>query len=771
MRVLVILVIVAAGLLGHPATAASQSLTVAGCVIHFSTVGDIVDPKDKATVVGVQWRRSDGLPVEVRCPDVQIYAQEIDYWSRDERLELRGQVVFQQGGTRIAAELGTVDLKTRNGAFETATGTLQLTDRQIDRTLFGSMEPEAYFTAARIEKVGPQKYTLTDAVFSTCVQPTRRWQILTSKMSFTVDRYAIMRNARLEVKDVPLLYLPVFYYPIREDDRATGFLMPTYGSSTLRGFTLSNAFFWAINRSQDLTIYHDWFSRSGQGVGADYRYVGHGGSSGSLRFHVINERAVYDTTDPSRLVSPAKRSYNLRGNLTQLLPGRIRVQGMADFFTDAATQQLYQTDLSVFSRRTRFVRLDASGQWGRLRASAQAERNDIFYGTTTTSYRTQPRFTLSVSPSTIGNTRVYVGGSFDALSMARIPDLDRPTRRDDIFRTDANVTIRAPYSLGAALELDGQVSVRRTDWNAHRDPDTGQRVEEPLSRTLLEARVSMRGPVFSRVFNTTGNRWVERVKHLIEPAVTVMRRTPFERFDDVIAFDSSIDSIVGGLTQVSYGLTNRLLARVRQREGESVVRQLAGLEISQRYYTDQRAATYDQRTTYTLNPDGASLPPASNFSPVTLALTLTPSPTVAGTFGLDYDTRFRAVRGYRASALVTQPWLDLNSTWTKQPVIAGLPGYATPQQWLSLSTRLRKPSGGASVAYTTAVDITNDRFLQHRFGFFYNAQCCGVSVDYVVVNLSHYGQRNNKVFSVSFNLAGIGSFVNPLGVFGNNGRQ
>ena len=56
---------------------------------------------------------------------------------------------------------------------------------------------------------------------------------------------------------MPVFYLPVFYYPIHKEDRATGFLIPIYGSSTIRGQTLSNAFFWAINRSQDATLYHD----------------------------------------------------------------------------------------------------------------------------------------------------------------------------------------------------------------------------------------------------------------------------------------------------------------------------------------------------------------------------------------------------------------------------------------------------------------------------------------------------------------------------------
>ena len=65
----------------------------------------------------------------------------------------------------------------------------------------------------------------------------------------------------LRVKGVPLLYLPVIYYPMQDDDRATGFLLPTYGTSTLRGQAISNGFFWAIDRSQDATFFHDWFTR------------------------------------------------------------------------------------------------------------------------------------------------------------------------------------------------------------------------------------------------------------------------------------------------------------------------------------------------------------------------------------------------------------------------------------------------------------------------------------------------------------------------------
>ena len=36
--------------------------------------------------------------------------------------------------------------------------------------------------------------------------------------------------------------------------------------------SIHNAFFWAIDRSQDATIMSDWFSKTGTGTGAEYRY-------------------------------------------------------------------------------------------------------------------------------------------------------------------------------------------------------------------------------------------------------------------------------------------------------------------------------------------------------------------------------------------------------------------------------------------------------------------------------------------------------------------
>jgi len=723
-------------------------------------------------VVRRELRGAPGRPVEVRCGDVLVIAQEIDQVIADDRIIARGDVVFQQTGTRITAARGEFDRKKGLGFFEDASGTLQLTDRQIDRSLFGAQEPEAIFVADRIEKTGPQSYRLTNAVFSACVQPTRRWEVTASKLSFTVDKYAVMRNAVMRVKDVPVLYLPFFYYPIQEDGRATGFLMPSYGSSSFRGFTLSNAFFWAISRSQDATVYHDWFTSSGQGFGADYRYVRGPGSQGDARFYVIKEKATF--ADNGTLISPARRSYEVRGNINQSLPARIRFQAQADYFTDVTTQQLYQIDLTSFSRRSRYLRAEATGQYGRIRLWVQGERNDILYGTESYgSIRHQPRTNVSISQAPLFGTKITFTASLDTTNAVKFDDVAKQETRLELFRTDGSVTVRAPLSLGSAFGLEAGVNVRRTDWSVSRNAETGEIVKAPITRRLIETRLRIRGPNFTRVFNTPGNGFAERFKHVIEPSVTISRTSSFDRFKQVVHFDST-DTILGGVTSIAYGISNSLMARARNSGGPPDIRQILRFDLYQTYYSDKLAAQYDTQYQTSFSNIYVYAPPPSNFSPVRATLAFTPSQELSGQVGMEYDTQFKRARKYDASFNMARPSFDVNSSWTKRQVIPGLIGFDNPlsaDHFVQVAARIKRPGGGKSIGYSTTYDILRKRMLQQRFTGFYNAQCCGVSVDYAVTNLSHLLLRNDKRFSISLTLAGIGSFTNPLGVFGNNGIQ
>ena len=66
------------------------------------------------------------------------------------------------------------------------------------------------------------EYRITSGGFTTCVQPTPRWEVTSGSVVLNLDDYAIARNTLLKVKGVPMFYLPILYYPIQKSQRATG---------------------------------------------------------------------------------------------------------------------------------------------------------------------------------------------------------------------------------------------------------------------------------------------------------------------------------------------------------------------------------------------------------------------------------------------------------------------------------------------------------------------------------------------------------------------
>src|SRR3989442_3352773 len=247
---------------------------------------------------------------------VKFFADEMDLYTDRDLLVATGNVVFTNSEGRISAERVEFNTRSQTGTFFEAFGLMSL-GKRANRLQFGNQDPDIYFYGASVERLGPKKYRLTDGAFTTCVQPTPRWELTSGSVILNLDDYALLRNTVLRVKGVPLFYMPVLYYPIREDERATGFLMPTYGTSTLRGQAISNAFFWAINRSQDATLFHDWFTKTGQGMGGEYRYISNLQSSGNIRvYRFAQHEATFTSLGVTRSL-PQSTSYKWTANAVQ----------------------------------------------------------------------------------------------------------------------------------------------------------------------------------------------------------------------------------------------------------------------------------------------------------------------------------------------------------------------------------------------------------------------------------------------------------------------
>lgn len=124
-----------------------------------------------------------------------------------------------------------------------------------------------------IEKTGPDTYIVNDAYLTSCTTCPSSWSFTADKIEATVEGYAYISNPWLNFLEFPSLYFPYLVLPLK-NERQTGILTPSFGQTTRDGFTLELPFFWAINRSQDLTITPRYLhKREGVQIVANYRYL------------------------------------------------------------------------------------------------------------------------------------------------------------------------------------------------------------------------------------------------------------------------------------------------------------------------------------------------------------------------------------------------------------------------------------------------------------------------------------------------------------------
>ena len=241
--------------------------------------------------------------------------------------------------------------------------------------MFGGIEPDVYFYGTLVEKTGEDRYRVTKGGFTTCVQPTPRWEMTAGSFSINVGDYAILRNAVMHVKDVPVFYLPILYYPIQDDGRSTGFLLPTYGRSTYQGSSVSNAFFWAITRSQDLTVMHDWFTSRGQGYGTEYRWIRSATANGNIKAYRLSQKA--GTLNGVQL--PESQSVLVNGSVNQSLPLGLTGRARIDYSSQLTLNQFYSRDLYNATQGTSSATGNVSGSWSFVNTSLTSSRNENFF--------------------------------------------------------------------------------------------------------------------------------------------------------------------------------------------------------------------------------------------------------------------------------------------------------------------------------------------------------------------------------------------------------
>ena len=707
---------------------------------------------DRCEITANEWRCIGNAELAIPGATFKFFADELVYYLDKKRLVAKGNVVFSDANGRIAADEVEYDAVDGTGTFRNASGSMTMKSG-LNLADFAGQDPDVYFRGEIIEKLGARQYRVTRGAFTTCVQPTPRWEAVSTSVVINLDDYAFARNMVLKVKGVPVLYLPAIYYPIQDDGRATGFLMPTYGTSTVRGQAITNGFFWAMNRSQDATLVHDWYTKSGQGFGGEYRYVASDRSQGNVQLYGFSRKETTFTEDGVTSTLPASNSFQITGTANQSIGTRLRARAYVDYFSDILTQQLYNQNIYRATQSRRTIEGSLSGNFGVTSTSVHFQRNEYLTGDDATSvYGSTPRISASVAPQMLFGAPIYASVNTD---FARIPDEQiregRVTSDRTLNKVDLAPMLRIPLSRLTYLSANATASYRTTYYSRSLDADDNL-TDAALLRHFLSLRSEFIGPVLTKIWDTPTRATTERMKHVIEPTFVVDYTTEIANQEQVPVLNDASDFVVGGATRVTYGVTNRLLYRSRPIEGErSQTREFLTVGVNQTFYTNRQSSLFD--TTYV---SYSRRPRAVDLSPVAVTARFSPTLTFDTTARVEYDVSGNGLQIFTVGGTMNTLRTSGNVSYSRQRPSP----LSDVSSYVSGSSSVRLKEGRVTGLYALSWDVARRYVVSQTMAWTYMAQCCGIQADAQIFSYpvsSGIPIPSDRRINVSVVLAGLGS--------------
>ncbi|QUJ67797.1 LPS assembly protein LptD [Photobacterium sp. GJ3] len=232
--------------------------------------------------------------------------------SSGESVTYSGDVVIRQSNRTVAADIATMNQRKNtvsaegNVYFHDGTievyadnmhNNLDTDDAEINNAVYSLTCEAGRGEATKIEKEGMTYYRLRNGTYTTCPPGDKSWQFTATSIEREADSpFADLYNARFEVLDVPVFYMPYLRVPVG-DERLTGFLYPTVSYGSRDGFELETPFYWNIAPNYDLTLTPKYMSNRGVQLKSHFRYLTEFGQGGLKGEYLPDDSAASDN-DP-----------------------------------------------------------------------------------------------------------------------------------------------------------------------------------------------------------------------------------------------------------------------------------------------------------------------------------------------------------------------------------------------------------------------------------------------------------------------------------------
>ncbi len=727
------------------------------------------------TRVGDIWTLSGGVVVYYR--DYILRADKIVYHQSTTELEADGHLQVEGGpeDAVINASSGEMHLDAHTARFFNVTGSLGI--RRSGRTVVYSTPNPFLFSGRVLLQTGEGSYRIIGGTMTNCRLPHPDWQLIARSIKVANGR-ATTVNTFFKLVGVPVFYLPFLRHPVEENGRESGLLIPVFGNSSIRGLTVSEKAYWVINRSMDMQIGSEYYSKRGFAPNGDFRYKGRGPDFLTASWNALLDRGIAATPPATARVNQGgvdvvalgrqeiTPSTHVAANV-EYLSSYLYKLAFDDNYLQAVSSEV-QSTLSLTHVHDAFI---PSAYLGRLQTFASSTPGDearILH---------LPSLRFDALDSPLGSTPFYwrLGSSIGRLSRA-----ESGFNAHNVGRIDIYPHLSLPV-VGGGWSLVPEIAVRDTSYSGSQTPDltganggTPYLSHDPLNRPDFEFTVDLRPPALEKDFAL--NRWNRQLRHVIEPELTYRYVGGIgSQARNVLLVDTT--DIATKTNEVGFSLNQRFYLRPQNQQPCSDLdarsstatcpappREWASWLIAQKFFIDPNfggALIPNRRNVFdsTLDLSGvAFLTVPRNLSPIISRLRFEAINNLRIEWDMDYDPR-----GGRLGAdnlYAGYSWgratVGLGHALLNAVDEQGSAATTIQSQQLAPFLQIGKPNGaGFNLAANGSYDFVHGALQYAGVQAMYNWDCCGLSIAYRRFALGSVRDETQLLYS--FTLANFGS--------------
>ena len=289
--------------------------------------------------------------VEMRTVGRSVDADHLVYRPNEDEVEATGHVVLRRDDDVVRGPKMRLRLEDNVGYFEQPQ--YSLSRLVIGQAAPGKAPVPGSGEAARINFEGEGLYRMQKATYTTCSPQSRDWFAEVDELALDYNReVGEAKQAVVRFGGVPILYSPWLSFSLN-NQRKTGLLSPTFGSTSQGGLDYTQPWYWNIAPNMDATIAPRLIQKRGTQLNTEFRYISQN-YNGQINGQYLNRDKIYND---SRWAYGVLHNQNLGHGFS----GALNLNGVSDsrYFGDLSTRMA----ITAQSYLLRQGILNYSGGW------------------------------------------------------------------------------------------------------------------------------------------------------------------------------------------------------------------------------------------------------------------------------------------------------------------------------------------------------------------------------------------------------------------------